>query len=67
MQTEKRFASNNNEQVVELLEYINTVENFRKIKEPEVAAKLLEVELHNIERVPSNLLKHQEVRLNVNQ
>ncbi|XP_046670877.1 60 kDa SS-A/Ro ribonucleoprotein-like [Homalodisca vitripennis] len=56
-----RFGESPNEQVQELLEYITTVESFRKIKEPEKAARALAVELHNLERVPTNLLKYQEI------
>jgi len=56
-----KFGESPNEQVSELLEYITTVEGFRKIKDPTQAAKALAVELHKIERVPSHLMKSQEV------
>lgn len=56
-----RYEEGANEQVKEILDYITTVENFKKIKEPEEAAKALALELHNIERAPSHLLRSQEV------
>lgn len=56
-----RFEEGANEQVREILDYISTVENFKKMKEPQDAAKALALELHNIERAPSHLLRSQEV------
>ncbi|XP_054273310.1 RNA-binding protein RO60 [Macrosteles quadrilineatus] len=59
--TTEQYKDSDNEQVKELLEYMNSVESFRRVSDPEEAAKRVGRELHNIERVPSGLLKYQEV------
>lgn len=56
-----KFGESTNEEVKELLEYITTVESFKKITDPADAAKAIGLELHSIERIPAEFFKFEEV------
>lgn len=57
------FSDNQEKIVVEVIEYLKSVEIFKHTTDPDEASKLVEKELHSIEMISSPLLKHSAVRM----
>lgn len=55
------FADNQEKIVIEVIEYLKSVEKFKHLTDPDEASNVLQKELHSIEMISSPLLKHSVI------